>query len=119
MQNVPSQYIRSIAWDIVWTLLTCSLYNIHVQREQMKALNDMLKQEKYSFWHWAIFTLLTCGIYHVYHEYRMMLDLTLVTKKGSGTEALICAALAGFGLWLIADCVQQTYINDYYGSTKL
>lgn len=119
MQNVPSQFVRPIGWDIIWTLLTCGLYNLHVQNEQMKALNSMLNQEKYQFWPWAAFTLVTCGIYHVYHEYRMMLDLSLVTKKGGSTEAFMCAAFAAFGLHIIADCIQQTYINEYYGSTKL
>ncbi len=116
MQN---RFVRSIAWDLVWTFLTCGLYNIYIQSEQIKATNEMLRQEKYSFWPWLIFTILTCGIYHVYHEYRMTLDLCQLSGRENATEALICAAFAGFGLHIIADCIQQTYINQYYGSTKL
>lgn len=114
-----SNFVRSIAWDLVWTFLTCGLYNIHVQSEQIKATNAMLNQEKYAFWPWAIFTLITCGIYHVYHEYRMTLDLQAVSQKENPTEAIVCAALAGFGLHIFTDCIQQTYINRYYGSERL
>ena len=113
---MQSRFVRAIAWDIVWTLLTCGLYNIYIQSEQIKAVNEMLHEPKYSFWPWLLFTFFTCGLYHVYHEYRMMLDITTVTKKGSNNEAILCAIFSAFGLPIVADCIQPTYINDYYGS---
>ena len=112
-------HVRSSVWDIVWTVLTCGLYNIYVQYKQIEALNAMLKTQKYDFWPWALFTLLTCGLYHIYHEYRMSMDLTALCKDTDPNFPMLTVVLAGFGLSVVADAIQQSYINRYHGSTAL
>lgn len=114
-----SEHVRQIGKDIVFTILTCGLFNLYVQSRQMKAVNQMLKEEKYHFLHWFLLTLITCGIYHIYHEYRKTTDIALVMKDHDQNEALVSLLLTIFGMSLIVDAIQQTHINRYYGSTKL
>ena len=114
-----SEHIRNIAFDLVFAIITCGLFNIYVQHRQMKTLNAMLKQEKNSFWSWFLLTLITCGLYHIYHEYRKSSDIALVTKQSGDTEPVICIVLSIFGLAIVADAIMQSHINQYYGSTSL
>lgn len=114
-----SEHIRNIAFDLVVAIITCWIFNIYVQHRQMKALNAMLKQEKYSFWSWFLLTLITCGLYHIYHEYRKMSDLVVVTKTPGDSEPVICIVLSIFGLAIVADAIMQSHINRHYGSTAL
>ena len=118
-RNLPSVHIRPIVWDIIWALLTFGLYNIYVQKQQMLALNDMLKQEKYSFWSWLIFSVITCGLYHIYHEYRMGSDIALCDKAANQNLPLVCLLLSLFGLTVVADAIQQFHINQFYGHSGL
>jgi len=114
-----SEFVRNIPLDIIITLLTCGLFNLYVQYRQCLALNHMLKEEKYSFLMWLIFTVLTCGLYHIYHEYRKSSDLSDTLHLGGSNEPLVVLILSIFGLVLVADAIQQSHINAYYGSTDL
>ena len=113
-------HVRNIAVDIILSILTCFLWNLFVQYKQMQAVNDMMKQEQYSFWSWFLLCFVTCGLYHVYHEYRMALDI----EEGLGEAKdpngpMISLVLCVFGLSVVADAIQQSRINQYYGETKL
>lgn len=114
-----SEHVRSIGKDIIFTILTCGLFNIYVQSRQIKAVNAMMREEKYNFLHWSLFTLLTCGIYHIYHEYRKSTDIALTMKDHDRNEGLVSLLLTIFGMSLIADAIQQTHINRHFGSAKL
>ncbi len=111
-------HIRNIAKDIILTLLTCGLFNIYVQHRQIQALNAMLRNQKYSTLHWFLLTLITCGIYHIYHEYRISSDLVILQKLDPN-EPLLIVILAIFGMSIVADAIQQSHINHYYGHTGL
>lgn len=112
-------HVRSIPLDIVLTIVTCGLFNLWVQYKQCEAVNDMIKQPKYSFLFWVLFCLITCGLYHIYHEYRKSSDIAEVLKKDPGSAGLISIVLTVFGLWIINDAIQQSEINRYYGSNHL
>ena len=117
--GVSSPHIRSIILDIVLTLITFGLFNLWVQYKQMQAVNDLLQESKYSFLLWLILTIITFGLYHIYHEYRMARDITTKSQGSDQALALICVVLTIFGLWVVADAIQQAEINRYYGSSKL
>lgn len=117
-RQARSEHIRSIPKDIILTLITCGLFNIYVQSRQIKALNAMLKEKKYSFGLWFLLTLITCGIYHIYHEYRTSSDLVKLCKL-ENHEPILCVMLTVFGLGIITDAIEQTHINHYYGDKKL
>ena len=112
-------HVRNIGLDIVLSFLTCGLFNLVVQRKQMQAVNAMLGEEKYSFITWLLLCIVTCGLYHIYHEYRFMRDIAMVTLPPGSSEPIACLALAFFGLTFVADAIQQTHINRYYGSRSL
>lgn len=114
-----NQHVRNIPLDIVLTLITCFLYNIYVQYKQCAAVNDMLKEYKYSFVQWLIFTILTCGLYHIYHEYRKSSDVAVLLKKDPSSAGLIAVVLTAFGLSIVNDAIQQSEINGFYGSPGL
>jgi len=118
--SAPSEHIRNIPLDIILTLLTLYLYNvIWWQHKQMRAVNAMLGQEKYSWGMWALLSLVTCGIYHVYHEYRKSEDIARVLGRGGSNDGIVNLLLTLFGLGVIADAIQQARINEHFGSSAL
>ncbi len=117
--RIPSLHIRSIALDIVLSVLTCMLYNIYWQYKQMGAINAMIKQEKYSFSIWLILTLITCGLYHIYHEYRKSQDIDRALGRTNSNEPLVMVLLTVLGLSIVADAIQQSSINSYFGDHGL
>ena len=117
--QTQSPHVRNIALDLILTLLTCFIFNLYVQYRQCLALNDMLKQDKYSFWLWLILTIITCGFYHIYHEYRMSADLCKVLKKSGEQLTIVSVFLTFFGFSIVLDAIQQSEINSYYGHHQL
>lgn len=116
---MDQRHVRNIPLDIILTIITCFLYNFYVQYKQIEAVNDMLKENKYSFGMWLILTIITCGLYHIYHEYRKSSDVAKVMKKDEGSAGLTAVVLTVIGLGIICDAIQQSEINAYYGNTKL
>lgn len=112
-------HIRNVAFDIVLTILTCTLYNFYVQYKQCEAVNDILGQPKYSFVSWLLLTIITCGIYHVYHEYRKSSDIATALGKQPDSAGLVAIVLTVFGMGIICDAIQQGEINSYYGNKSL
>jgi hypothetical protein len=101
--------------DILFTILSCGLFNIWIQYRQIKALNILLSEEKYSFPKWAIFSILTCGIYHIYHEWRMSRDLAKICGKDESLEGYVAIFVSIIGFSIIVDAIQQSRINEYVG----
>lgn len=114
-----SEHVRNIGMDVVWTILTCGMFNIYLQYRQMLAVNAMLRQNKYQFWPWFLLSIITCGLYHIYHEWRKSTDIAQVLKKPESQEPVVNVLLCVFGLYIVADAIQQAEINKYYGSTAL
>ncbi len=112
------ELVRSIIMDIIFTLLTCGLYNIYVQYKQIESMNVILQSQKYDFWKWLVFTVITCGLYHIYHEYRVSDDLAKILKE-SDAFVLVTVGLSVFGLTFLVDAIQQSKINEYFGSNQL
>lgn len=113
-------YVRSVAADIILTIVTCGLWNIWVQARQMRAVNFMIGREKYNFWIWAGLTLITCGLWHLYHEFRLSQDISTALGKGpSDISPVVHLLLSIFAMSIIADALQQAEINGYFGNTDL
>lgn len=119
-RTAAPDYVRSVAADIILTIVTCGLWNIWVQARQMRAVNFMINKEKYSFWIWAGLTLITCGLWHIYHEFRLSQDISLAMGKGpSDMSPVVHLLLSIFALSIIADALQQAEINSYFGNIDL
>lgn len=116
---MDQRHVRNIALDIILTIVTCFMYNLYVQYKQMEAVNDMLKENKYSFVLWFLLTMLTCSLYHIYHQYRKAGDVARMMKKDEGSAGLTALVLTLFGLGIICDAIQQSEINAFYGNRSL
>ncbi|OFZ49064.1 MAG: hypothetical protein A2381_15805 [Bdellovibrionales bacterium RIFOXYB1_FULL_37_110] len=109
-----SEYVKSIVLDLLFTLLTCGLFNIWIQYRQIVTVNKMLNQEKYHFLLWLIFSIITVGLYHIYHEYIISEDIAKVVGREPGHDGIINLLLSVFALSWVADAIQQHHINEYY-----
>ena len=112
--SFPSPHVRSVALDLILTVLTCGLWNMMVQYEQGKALNQLLKREKYFFWKLYLFSFLTCGIYYFYHQYIKADDFQRATEQDDSSDAILLLILSLFGLGLISDAILQHKINLHF-----
>lgn len=112
-------FVRNIALDLVLTLLLCGLFNLYVQYKQMQAVNYMLGEQKYNFLPWLLLTIVTCGLYHIYHEYRKSTDIAKSSNEPSSSEPVVSIVLTCVGLAFVADAVQQSSINAYFGNTEI
>ncbi|WP_324951558.1 DUF4234 domain-containing protein [Oligoflexus sp.] len=112
-------FVRSVAVDIVLTIVLCGLWNIWVQARQMRAVNFMINSEKYKFLPWLLLTIVTCGLWHLYHEYRLSRDICLAMNKPDSDNPLVHLLLSIFGLSIVADALQQSEINSYFGQNSL
>lgn len=117
--KLPEDFYKNIFLDILFTLLTCGLFNIWIQYRQIQALNRILNEEKYKFLNWSLFTLLTCGLYHIYHEWRMSRDLAKISGRDESMEGMFTIILSVFGFSIIVDAIQQSRINENTGAERI
>jgi hypothetical protein len=107
----------SIIKGVVFSLLTCGLYNIYWQYLQINTVNTLLGRQEFSFARWFVFSLLTCGLYHIYWEYIFGQGIDEVqamhnTPVRADNLPLLSVILSLVGLSLIADAIQQREINN-------
>ena len=111
MENLKK---HNILLDILLTLVTFGLYNLWVQLRQIWDVNEILGEDRFSFFWMLVFSLLTLGFYFAYHEYRLT---KLMQNKVEGHSTVwICwfsAISAILGFWFITDSYQQSLINRY------
>lgn len=112
---LTTEHHVDVAAGIIFSFISCGLYNIYWNYRQMEAMNALLGRKEYDFTKWAILTLLSCGLYHVYYEYRMGTDLhNWLVQNGHPVNqniAVIGLALSIVGLTVIADAVYQHEFN--------
>lgn len=114
-----TEFVSSIIFDILVTLVTCGIYYFFIQYRQIRALNYMLKAHKYSFGRWLLFAIITCGIYHIYHEYIMAGDINSVVEDKSPSFQPTILVLAIFALPIVADAIMQDKINKHFGFEQI
>ncbi len=114
-QPLTSEHRVDIAAGIIFSVVTCGIYNIYWNYRQMRALNTLLGRAEYDFSKWAVLTVLSCGLYHVYYEYRMGNDLqqwlTQNNRPVNPNLATTGLILSIVGLTVLADAVYQTELN--------
>lgn len=105
----------AIPLGIIFSLVTCGLYNVYWNYKEMGALNELLGRKEYDFTHWLLLSLVTCGLYHVYYEYKMGQDLAERLKAfghdANPNLAYVGLALSLCGLWVVTDAIYQHEIN--------
>jgi len=108
----------NIVVDILFSLITCGIYNVFWNARQFRALNAFLGERRFDFWPWLLLSFITCGIYHVYTEYligKAIVQIQERTKRPvSNNLPLICLLVSIIGLSVVIDAVQQHEINELY-----
>ena len=111
-------YASNIALDIILSIITCGIYWFFWQARQMRALNYLLKEQRFSFLLWFLVSLVTCFLFSVYYEYIMAQAIVEIQKKGgkapSNDLPVLSLVLSLFGLHVIADAIQQHEINKFF-----
>jgi hypothetical protein len=106
---------KIIFLDILFTILTCGLFNLWVQYRQIRDRNRLhYPNDQKSFILLVLFSILTLGIYFIWHEYEMTHDLHLkVYGRSEPAIEFLSAFGTFFGLWFIVDSYQQNLLNEY------
>ncbi|MEI6521325.1 MAG: DUF4234 domain-containing protein [bacterium] len=110
-----SQYKRDIGMVIVYTIITCGIYDLFLQYNEMMACNRLVGREEFDFGKFLLFSIITCGIYTVYYQYCMgTIILEIQRNQGKVTfENLPLVSLLGsiFGGSFIIDLIHQNELN--------
>src|SRR5580700_9149684 len=87
---LSTEHHVDIAAGIIFSVVTCGIYNVYWNYRQMQAMNVLLGRQEFSFNKWAILTLLSCGIYHIYYEYHMGAELQAwLTQNGRPVDSYL------------------------------
>jgi len=108
-------HYASVAAYLIFTIITCGIFNLYWNYRQMDACNELLGRDEFSFGMWILFSILTCGIYHFFYQYKMGLAINEIQRDrgllvSEGLPALSVLA-AIFGVGVVADCIHQIEIN--------
>ena len=108
-------YASNIALDIIFSIITCGIYWFFWQARQIRALNYMLREERFSFLLWFLLTIATCGLFNIYYEYIMAQGIVEVQRREgkpiTNELPVLSLVLSIFGLHMITDAIQQNEIN--------
>lgn len=113
-------YVSNIPLDIVLSIITCGIYWFFWQARQIRALNYLLKEQRFSFLLWFLLSLITCFLFNIYYEYIMAKAVVEIQTKEGRTPSkdlpVLSLILSFFGLHIITDAIQQNEINKCFES---
>jgi hypothetical protein len=117
-QPYKGPYASNIALDIILSIITCGIYWFFWQARQMRALNSLLKEQRFSFLLWFLVSLITCFLFNIYYEYIMAQAIVEIQKKQGKTPSndlpVLSLVLSLFQFYVITDAIQQNEINKLF-----
>jgi len=115
MYEPESEHKINIAAYVIFTLLTCGLFNLYWNYRQMKACNELLGREEFSFWTWLLLSMITCGIYHIFYQYKMGRAIGEIQHiRGLHVFEnlpILSVIITIIGLSFVVDCIHQNEVN--------
>lgn len=113
-----SSFTSNIALDIILSIITCGIYWFFWQARQMRALNHLLKEQRFSFVLWFFVSIITCFLFNIYYEYIMAQAIVEIQKRDgrapSNELPILSLILCLFGLHVIVDAIQQNELNKIF-----
>jgi hypothetical protein len=109
------KFASNIVVDIILTIITCGIYLFFWQARQIRTLNFLLREQRFSFVLWFFVSILTCFIFNIYYEYIMAKAIVELQKRDGVQQSndlpVLSLLLSVFGLHVVADAIQQYEIN--------
>lgn len=103
---------RSIPLAIIFSLITCGIYQIYWMYKINEEINQLAGEYDATPGAMVIlFTILTCGIYYLYWNYKMGERCDRIKTGTSGYLGILFLILAIFKLGIINFCLLQDTIN--------
>jgi len=113
LQNYKQEI--NIPLYLILTILSCGIFNLYWNYQQMLSCNELIGRKEFDFWTWIILSLLTCGIYHIFYQYQMgSVILEIQDKQGTKkTDILPMISVLGTVLAgsIIVDVIHQYELN--------
>lgn len=106
---------RNIGLCILFSFLTCGLYQIYWFYKVTENLGDLSGDHSISPGLAILFSFLTCGIYTIYWAYKMgkLVGQSFENKSlGDRDESVLYLILSIFGLNIIVLAIAQSNINQ-------
>lgn len=108
-------FIINIPAYVIFTIITCGLFNLYWNYRQMEACNFLLGRREFDFAKWLLLSIITCGIYHIYYQYKMGSAIVEIQgKMGKPVNTnlpVLSLVVTVVCLSIVADCVHQNEIN--------
>ncbi len=106
----------NLAVYLILTIVTCGIFNLFWNYQQMQACNDMLGRREFSFVMWILLSIVTCGIYHIIYQYKMASAIVEIQRRLGrpvfDALPLLSVLVTVFGpTTLIVDAIHQHEIN--------
>ncbi|HBA60606.1 MAG TPA: hypothetical protein DCZ92_07270 [Elusimicrobia bacterium] len=109
---------RNIALGIIFTIITCGIYNLFWNWQQMKTCNELLGREEFNPPMVILLSLVTCGLYFIYYQYCMGGVIVEIQRARSVPPfenlPILSLLLSLFGLSIIVDAIHQNELNKFY-----
>jgi serine/threonine protein kinase len=104
-----------LIYAIIFTILTCGLYNLYWNYKQMETCNILLGRKDFSWAIWFFGTLLSCGLYHIYYQFQMGAAIMEIQEKRKKNVfeylSFISLIVTLFGGSVVIDIIHQLEIN--------
>ena len=115
IQPANSEHQVDIVIYLILTIFTCYIFNLYWNYRQMKACNDLVGREEFSWPVWFFLSILTCGIYHIYYQYKMGAAIVeiqhLFNRDVFEKLPLLSVIVTILGFSIVVDCIHQNEIN--------
>lgn len=109
---------KSVAEGIIFTIITCGIYNLFWNWHQMETCNELAGRREFEPATVFLLSLVTCGIYFVYYQYRMGGVIVEIQRMRSQPPyehlPTVSLLLSIFGVSIIVDAIHQHELNKFY-----
>lgn len=113
MPGAPLPLRRSIALCIIFSIITCGIYDLYWMAKMNDELRALAGEPGTSGGMVVLFSLITFGIYELYWYYQMGKLVDRVKRSPSENTGILYLILALFSVGIISDALMQDALNSF------